>query len=499
MMSDEEIIAQLGDELPLGVWIARAPGGEFVYANKKFRQIMGMDGLDDVARGGYAQPYGIHRRDGSIYPETEMPFVRALQAGHTVMVDDIVIHRHDGDLVYVRAYARPVREEDVITHVVIAFFDISREVEAEQARIESEEQLHATERLNSLGRLAGGVAHDVNNMLGTIRLIAGSLASTSDDEDAQEQLGIIDDVVCSAADLARALLTFAGRGKNRSAPVYFREVVESVRKIAEPTFGTKHVMRYEDRSTRFLIGDRPRIEQLVLNLVINARDAMPEGGAITVRSFDHGDDFVVEVEDEGPGIPAEFRSRVFDPFFTTKNERRASTGLGLATVFGIVSSHDGKISIEEGAKGGACFHITLPSTDVEPDAPRRPSQLFSGSGRVLVIDDEEALREATLIVLDELGYEARAAADGQSALDLLRNEGPFDAAILDMTMPGLTSTETFLGLREIQAELPVLLTTGYAHNDEAQRIIELGVNGFIEKPWSIEELSEALRAVLTTG
>jgi CheY-like chemotaxis protein len=114
----------------------------------------------------------------------------------------------------------------------------------------------------------------------------------------------------------------------------------------------------------------------------------------------------------------------------------------------------------------------------------------------MVIDDEEALRAATSAVLEELGYEALSAPDGQSAIDLLEERGPVDAVILDMTMPGLSSADTFLGLREVQADLPVLLTTGYAHNDEAQRIIELGVDAFIEKPWSIEQLSEALRAML---
>src|SRR5690606_37382730 len=152
-----EIIHALADDLPVGLWVARAPGGELVYANRRFAEIMGQVGRDDAAVGSYAEPYGILTRDGRPYPEDKMPFVRALEERQVVVADDIMIRRPDRTCVHVRAYANPVMKDGVITHVVICFFDISREVEAEQARAESERRLHRAQRLEAIGTLAGGI------------------------------------------------------------------------------------------------------------------------------------------------------------------------------------------------------------------------------------------------------------------------------------------------------------------------------------------------------
>ena len=157
MRSDEEIIRAIPDDLPYGVWVARAPDGKLVFANEVFQQIMGMGARDDVARGEYAEPYGIHDREGQLYPEEKLPFVRAVQSGEETIVDDIVIHRTDGQRVFIRANARPVKDVDgKISHVVIAFQDITPEVDAELARAASEAKLAAVQRMESVGNLAGG-------------------------------------------------------------------------------------------------------------------------------------------------------------------------------------------------------------------------------------------------------------------------------------------------------------------------------------------------------
>jgi PAS domain-containing protein len=183
---DDALLAQVVDHLPLGVWIARAPSGEFVFANRVFREIMGMEARPDVAAGGYAQPYGICTRDGAPYPEARMPFAQALAARATITVDDLAIHRPDGRRVMIHATARPVFDASgaEITHVVIAFEDVTARVAAQAARAESEEQLREARRLEALGTLAGGVAHDFNNLLATIRVLA-SLLRTSEPQAAR--------------------------------------------------------------------------------------------------------------------------------------------------------------------------------------------------------------------------------------------------------------------------------------------------------------------------
>src|SRR5688572_10954460 len=158
--TDQDILHALVDDLPVGLWVARAPSGAFVYANRQFEQIMGMPARSDVAVGEYSAPYGIRTRDGQPYPEARMPFVRALAERQIVVVDDLTIHRGDGTTVDVRAFARPVIAGDEVTHVVIAFFDITREVAAERARAESEQRLQLTQRMEAIGTLAGGIAHD---------------------------------------------------------------------------------------------------------------------------------------------------------------------------------------------------------------------------------------------------------------------------------------------------------------------------------------------------
>src|SRR5262249_55312440 len=163
------IILALGEDLPIGLWVARAPGGEPIYANHTFAEIMGIAARDDVRAGGFAQLYGVHTPDGAPYPADRMPFVRAPRPPPLVAADALTIHRRDGKRVNVRAVARPVG--DPITHVIVAFFDINREVEAERARAESEQRLYRAQRLEAIGTLAGGIAHDFNNLIFSIKMI----------------------------------------------------------------------------------------------------------------------------------------------------------------------------------------------------------------------------------------------------------------------------------------------------------------------------------------
>ena len=270
-LTDEEIIRSLGEDLPVGIWVARAPGGEFVYANRTFAEILGQSGRTDVAAGENAAPYGIHTRTGELYPEKRMPFVQALHAGANVIVDDIVIHRSDGGRVYIRAQARPVRLADgTISHVVIAFIDISREVEAES-------RLRLVQRMESIG----------------------TLASQEDDRDKLEALASIEQAADSGVQLTRTLLGFARRGKNLDSRVSVNNVVAASAQLLQRTIGPNIHIATALSALGEVKGDPSQLEQVVVNLVVNARDAMPDGGEVSLRTSDQDGFVVIEVADTG--------------------------------------------------------------------------------------------------------------------------------------------------------------------------------------------------------
>jgi signal transduction histidine kinase/CheY-like chemotaxis protein len=501
--SDHDIIHAIADDLPVGIWVARAPDGAFVYANRTFANIMGQGGRDDAKAGDYSERYGIFTRDGKRYPESRMPFVRALVEQQVVVADDITIHRPDDTQVHVRAFARPVTDAaGVITHVVIAFFDVTREVEAEGARAESERRLHRGQRLEAIGTLAGGIAHDFNNLIFGVKLLAAELAVHETDPQRRASLELIDDITERSAMLTRSLLGFARRGKHRSAPVALDDLLDGMSELLRRTLGGVTVafdLAGERRGT--VIGDRAQLEQVVMNLAVNASEAIAEtgrGGRIDVRTRTEGDAVVVEVADDGPGIAAELRERVFEPYFTTKTPERG-TGLGLATVFGIVETHGGTIEIAPGLGGaGTTMRVRLPAAAIAAAKPEPvvASERPVGSGTVLVVDDDDLVRRSVANALRSLGYDTLEAEGGEKALDVYRERRDLSAVVLDMVMPGMTGRATLTAMRAVDPEIPVLLMSGYSINDEIQSVLDQGASGFLSKPYSVEALARSLADVI---
>ncbi len=503
--TDHDIVHAVADELPVGLWVARAPGGEFVYANRMFAEIMGQAGRDDAAVGSYSEPYGILTRDGKPYPEERMPFVRALQEGQVVVADDIMIRRPDRSEVNVRAYGRPVTNAaGVITHVVICFFDVTREVEAEAARAESEKRLHRAQRLEAIGTLAGGIAHDFNNLIFGIKLLAAELAQGEQNPQRLASLNMIDDVTERSAMLTRSLLGFARRGKHRAAPVALNDVVGSMRELLTRTMTGIDITFELDADERgTVIGDESLLEQVVMNLVVNARDALREsnGGRVVVRTRSAGDRVVLEVADDGPGIPDDIRDRVFEPYFTTKTTgSHKGTGLGLATVFGIAESHGGTVEIDAGLDGaGATLRVSFPAAPGSPlHAPSTAEEpIESGSGTILVVDDDKMVRRAVATTLRGLGYLTFEAASGREAVALYsQHHALIRAVVLDMIMPGMGGSATYKAMREVNPNVSVLLMSGYSMNEDVQALLDAGASGFVMKPYSVEVLARSLADVI---
>ena len=504
---DLALIAAIADDLAAGVWVATVPEGKFVYSNRAFEEIMGTGGLPAVAAGEYAQPYGIYGRDGNLYPESRMPFVRALNERATVVVDDIVIHRRDGRRIYVRAFAKPMLDgAGGITHIAIAFFDITREVDAELARSRAELQLAQAERLASVGMLAAGVAHEINNplayVMGNLDLIADQLSAKP---------GIVPDVEGLLRDarqgaervrsIVRDLKLFSRVQEDKPAPVDVGAAIESAVALAHNEIRHRARLVMDLLPVPAVLADQRRLSQIFLNLLINAAQAIPEGAAdkneIRIVTRPAGDGWVcVEVKDTGGGIPREDLPRIFDPFFTTKAVG-VGTGLGLSIVHAIVTAVGGRIEVESVPGAGSTFRVLLPpALEVVAPAPVSAAQpaVRGKRGAVLVIDDEPLILKVVKSLLapdHEVTCEARAA----DALERIRRGERFDVILCDLMMPEVTGINVYESLRQIapQQAAAMVFLTGGAFTPGAQRFLERITNTTIEKPFDGTVLREAVR------
>jgi signal transduction histidine kinase len=502
--SDHDILLALGEDLPVGIWVARVPGGEVVYANRTYTDILGINARYDARSGGYIEPYNVYTRDGAPYPERKMPFVRALAERRVVIADDLMILRSDGRRLDVRAIARPVGNP--ITHVIVTFFDVTREVAAERARAETEQRLRRAQRLEAIGTLAGGIAHDFNNLIFSIKLIANEVEESEQDPKLRAAMELIDDLTERSARLTRALLGFARRGKQRLLPVGVNDIVTSMTELLGRTFaGVDLTFELEATERGTVIGDQAELEQAVMNLVLNARDAVQAAGRIVVRTSDRGSGtnpdaprfVVLEVKDDGAGIPAETREHGFEPSVMTRPPGvEAGTDSGLATVFGIVEHHGGTVEIDTGLDGaGTTMRVVLPAA-ARPQATRSRvslADLPKGSGLILVVDDDKMVRKVVSGTLGSLGYTTIEAVSGPDAIEIYRKRHhEIRGVVLDMMMPGMAGKATYLGLREVDAAVAVLLMSGHSLNEQVQEILDLGVRCFVTKPYSIAALAAAM-------
>ena len=373
-------------------------------------------------------------------------------------------------------------------------------------------QLQNAERMESLGTLAGGIAHDFNNLLMGIQGRSSLIAM--DLEDAHpvlEHLHAIDEYIVSATHLTKQLLGFARGGKYEVKPT---DINELVLKSANMFGRTKKEIIIETRfhdPNLVVEADRRQIEQVLLNLYVNAWQAMPDGGTLRLETkhvllgsrvckpyqVEPGRYAHVAVTDTGIGMDEKTLQHIYDPFFTTKEKSRG-TGLGLASAYGIIKNHAGIIHAESEADHGTTFNLYLPVSEksVDEEGPSE-NNIYNGSETILIVDDEDMIIEVGRALLERLGYQVITAKSGEEALEVVHREGAgVDLVILDMIMPGMDGGRTFDGLRETCPEMPIMLASGYAIDGQAEKIMNRGCNGFIQKPFSVSELSKKVRQIL---
>ncbi len=372
-----------------------------------------------------------------------------------------------------------------------------------------ERRLFQAQKMEAVGTLAGGIAHDFNNLLmGIMGYTSVMLFSTDPSDPDYEKLKSIEEQIKSGAGLTRQLLGFARGGKYEVKPADINEIVNASIDMFGRTRKEIAVHKKLGKDLGIVDVDRSQIEQVFLNLFVNAWQAMPAGGNLFIETalkrFDdagivprEGTYIAISVIDTGIGMDEKTLTRIFDPFFTTK-ESGMGSGLGLASVYGIIKNHQGAITVESTPGKGSRFDIFLPASQNTPlgDEPQLP-HAEPGSGTILIVEDQPAVAQTACEMLKALGYAVHIAESGIKAIELFSGlKDSIDLVILDMIMPGMSGGETYELLKRIRPDIKVILSSGYSIDGQAAQIMEKGCNAFLQKPFSINELSAKVQEVL---
>jgi PAS domain S-box-containing protein len=424
---------------------------------------------------------------------------------------EFVLRSRAGARLIVAARWTLIHDADGTPDVVLA---INTDI-TEQRRTQL--QLVRAQRLESIGTLAGGVAHDLNNMLSPILLAAELLRDGEVDADRHELISTILNSARRGADLVAQLLSFARGVDGERRPVDVAELLHAMHSIVRETFPKNIAVRVETADALDPVtGDRTQIQQVLLNLCVNARDAMPEGGNIVISASTveldgqyvvatdgagPGRYVVIEVEDDGQGMPVDVVDRVFEPFFTTK-EPGSGTGLGLSVSAGIVQSHGGFIRAYSELGSGSRFRVYLPTSRTAADdrsAATNPvvAPLRGAGETILIVDDEDAIRATTRRTLEAAGYLVVEASNGAEAVAVFaRHQQQIDVVLIDMTMPVMDGASAIHALRSLEPEVRIVAASGLHGNGKTSRAVNAGVRHFLPKPYTTTGLLQAIAEAL---
>lgn len=480
---------------PQPIAVTHLASGRLVDVNEKFCEIT-----------QYAKDELIGRRTtelGFYSEEDRNRYLKELQESGEVRGLEMDFRSKDGSVLNSQMFARLIRFENE-THVLNVFHDKTHEKRLEH-------QFLQAQKMESVGNLAGGIAHDFNNLLmgieGNVSLM---LLDIEEDHPHRAMLNDVEKHVKSCAELTRQLLGYARKGKYEVAPLDLNELIEETANSFQRA--RKQIRVHKELASNLLPveGDAVQIRQMLYNLYVNAADAMPRGGDLFLKSFNVAykdmfgraykpkkNEYVsVEVVDTGVGMDENALEHLFEPFFTTK-EKGKGTGLGLASVYGIVKGHGGYIDVESRQGEGAAFAVYLPASHHRPKKPAQDVQkVFNANYTVLLVDDEEGVLEVETKILEKMGFTVFKAENGQDALELYRaKSAAIDLVILDLIMPGMDGGAVYDRIKELSPDAKVLLSSGYSADGRVSEILNRGCSGFIQKPFSISELSQKIGAL----
>ncbi len=504
-------VSELSSDFSFGFRVRRDGSLEPEWITQAFTRLTGFT-LEEIGEGGWRS---------LLKPEhwetARSELARALE-GHTVEFEGQITTKA-GETRWVHSRIAAHRSDaDGELRVVGASRDVTAQRLAERERRELEIHLSHVQRLDSLGVLAGGIAHDFNNLLSVILGNSSlGLADVAPDSELGRRFTRIRSAARHAAALTEQMLTYSGRTPFTLKSTDLSKVVQDTADLLEASVAKNGMLDLRlSGELPPIAGDETQLRQVVVNLVTNAADAMGEGGGrVTVRTGtvdlgaeqlqrsigtlepDPGEYVYLEVEDNGPGMDDDVRKRIFDPFFTTRSSGR---GLGLAAVLGIVQGHHGVITLDSAPGRGSTFRVLFPSA-----VPRSGARAPGGScartdarrACVLIVDDEEAVREITSEVLKRAGFDVRSAAGGREAIAILETRAdPIGLVVLDLVMPDLDGEETLREIQRIRPDTPVILISGYEETQTAERFAEGEIAGFLRKPYEHEELVDRVEAAL---
>jgi two-component system cell cycle sensor histidine kinase/response regulator CckA len=476
--------------------------GQIEYVNPAFEKITGYRRDETIGKNMRTISSSEHNDD--FYNE----LWRVLRGGQ-VWTGSLRSCRKDGSLYEEECSISPIRDQ---SGAIVSYVAVKRDITQEA---ELENRLRQSQKLEAVGLLAAGIAHDFNNLLAGIKGFAELL--TLDEEagpKVSDYAGEILKAANRAADLTGQLLAFARKGRFLSVAVNVNEVIDEVKTMLKHSIDRRIEIKTDCRAEKpFTSGDPSQIQSAILNLAINARDAMPDGGELKfetenvhldddfcqLHSLDlgAGDYLAISVTDTGIGMDEEVMAYIFDPFFTTK-EQGQGTGLGLAGVYGCLKNHHGSIEVISQPGSGSTFKLLFPVTIAENQSvpPNLRRLKLTGEERLLLVEDEELVRNLAFKILTNAGYHVTACADGMEAVALYREKAAdFDLVLLDMMMRKMHGKDAFVEMKLVNPDVCALLMSGYTDYD-VQELLDLGIKGFIAKPFHSKQLLQKIREAL---
>jgi len=452
-----------------------------------------------------------------IHPEdisaVQQAFAAALEEPSRPVMVRYRYRNAKGDYTWMEAAGRNELHNPHLQGVIAISRDISAQVRSEEERRAMQEQLIRAQKMEAIGQLAGGVAHDFNNILTVLSMSLENLRQENLPPQALDIVGELDQATGRAASLTRQLLLFSRRQVVQKRPLDINALVGRLLGMLRRLIGENITMSFEPGPVASWVhADPGMIEQVIVNLAVNARDAMPHGGRLDLRSGDRrvsadearrhgrkaGRYVSISVSDTGVGMDPSTRDHIFEPFFTTKDAGKG-TGLGLATVFGIIQQHEGWIEVDSTLGHGSTFTILLPESSSVEDSPvTAPTAPVRGNESVLVAEDDPSIRQLCQLTLQRAGYRVMVAAHGREALDFWLNEkGAFDLLITDMIMPeGLSGLDLIETLRRDKPGLKVLVMSGYSLELTQTGRLDLTTVTFLPKPFNPATLAQSVRRAL---